>query len=150
MALVAELTLTEAEQAVCAAFGDGRRLDLAGRPVRAEVLAGLLAGGGGPLRLDHAEITGQLDLEGRVVDTVIDLRRCTFEQAPRLMKARLVGLALPGCQLPGLLARNVRVGSDLVLEAGFTSTGTVDLTDSTVEGTVRLSGAVLSRPGKRN
>jgi hypothetical protein len=63
------------------------------------------------------------------------------------MKARLVGLALRGCRLPGLRARNLRVASDLVLEAGFRCDGTLDLTDSTVEGTVRLSGAVLRRPG---
>jgi len=145
------LPLTETEKLVCDALGRGARVDVAGRAdraVRAALLAALLTGAPGPaLRLDHAVITGTLDLEGRVVDTVVTLRWCTFEQAPRLMKARLVGLGLRGCHLPGLRARNLRVGSDLGLEAGFTSDGTVDLTDSVVEGTVRLSGAVLRRPG---
>ncbi|HET9142134.1 hypothetical protein [Actinophytocola sp.] len=136
------------EGVVAAAMRDGTRLDLDGGAVAAELLAELLTGAGGPaLRLDRAHITGRLDLEGRTVDAVIALRRCVFEHPPRLMKARLVGLSLRGARVPGLLARNLRVGSDLVLEAGFTSTGTVDLTDATVDGTVRLSGAVLRRPG---
>ncbi|HEV2780314.1 MAG TPA: hypothetical protein VGX25_13055 [Actinophytocola sp.] len=149
--------LTETERAVRAAFGAGERCNLAtrsDRKVRAAVLSGLLAGaypvGGGlgpALRLDHAMITGRLDLEGRTVDPVVSLRWCTFDQTPRLTMARLVGLSLRGCHVPGLRARNLRVASDLVLEPGFTSTGTVDLTDGTVEGTLRLSGAVLRRPG---
>ncbi|HEU5473094.1 MAG TPA: hypothetical protein VFV67_20805 [Actinophytocola sp.] len=142
---------SETERAVCTAVGSGIRLDLAGRPdrtVRAELLAALLIAGGQPaVRLDHAVVTGTLDLEGRVLDTVLTLRRCTFEQPPRLMRARLIGLSLRGSRLPGLRARNLRVDSDLVLEAGFTSTGPVDLTDATVAGTVRLAGAVLRRPG---
>jgi hypothetical protein len=152
---VDELTKTERE--VVAAFGAGTRLDLAqraDRTVRAEVLVSLLTGGyplagglGPALRLAHAEITGRLDLEGRTVDAVIALRDCTFELAPRLHMARLVGLNLRGCKLPGLRGRNLRVGSDLVLEAGFTSHGTVDLTDGMVEGSLRLAGAVLRKPG---
>lgn len=149
--------LTETERAVVAAFGAGTRLDLADRPdrkVRAAVLTALLTGaypippGLGPaLRLDHATVVGRLDLEGRTIESVITLRWCTFDQAPRLVMARLVGLSLRGCHVPGLRARNLRVGSDLVLEAGFTSTGTVDLTDGSVEGTLRLAGAVLRKPG---
>ena len=57
--------------------------------------------------------------------------------------AQLVGLRLRGCHVPALWGRNLRVHSDLVLEAGFTSDGTVDLTDATVDGTFRLAGAVL-------
>jgi len=102
---------------------------------------------GPALRLDHATIVGQLDLEGRVVDPIVSLRWCTFDQAPRLMMARMVGLSLRGSHVPGLRARNLRVANDLVLEAGFTSTGTVDLTDGEVAGTLRLTGAVLRRPG---
>jgi hypothetical protein len=148
--------LTETERSVVAAFGTGTRLDLAARPnrtVRAAVLAALLTGaypaepGPGPaLRLDHALVVGRLDLEGRAVDTVLTLRWCDFDQAPRLVMARLIGLSLRGSRLPGLRARNLRVGSDLVLEQ-ITSTGTVDLTDGSVEGTLRLAGAVLRKPG---
>jgi hypothetical protein len=61
--------------------------------------------------------------------------------------ARLAGLRLPGCRLPGLRAHNLAVDSDLVLEAGFSSSGQVDLTDAHIAGSLRLSGAVLRKPG---
>ncbi|PPK68058.1 hypothetical protein V5P93_007406 [Actinokineospora auranticolor] len=146
--------LTDTERAVRAAFGGGARLDLAGKSVRGAVLAGLLTGayplgvGAMPaLRLDNARVTGRLDLEGRAVDSVITLQRCEFEHAPVLRMARLVALSLRGCRVPALYARNLRVGSDLLLEAGFTCDGVLDLTDATVEGTLRLAGAVLRNPG---
>ncbi|SDC81054.1 hypothetical protein [Actinokineospora iranica] len=148
--------LTETETAVREAFGMGAHLDLAGRTdreVRGPVLAALLTGayplgvGSMPaLRLDHARVTGRFDVEGRVVDHVITLRRCEFERAPILRMARLVALSMRGCRMPGMRARNLRVGSDLLLEAGFTCNGVLDLTDATVEGTLRLAGAILRNP----
>nr|WP_245572555.1 hypothetical protein [Actinokineospora enzanensis] len=149
--------LTQTERAVRDSFGTGVRLDLSGRAdrrVRGEVLAALLTGGyplgvGAmpALRLDGARITGRVDLEGRVVAAVITLRRCEFEHPPVLRMARLVALSLRGCHVPALYARNLRVGSDLLLEAGFTCDGVLDLTDATVDGTLRLAGAVLRNPG---
>ncbi|SES48341.1 hypothetical protein [Actinokineospora terrae] len=149
--------LTDTEQAVREAFDSGSRLDLAGRDdraVRGEVLAALLVGayplgvGAMPaMRLDNAAVTGRFDIEGRAVGSVITLQRCEFEHAPVLRMARLVALSLRGCRLPGLYARNLRVGSDLLLEAGFTCSGVLDLTDATVEGTLRLAGAVLRNTG---
>ncbi|GAA2666098.1 hypothetical protein LV78_001506 [Actinosynnema pretiosum] len=95
------------------------------------------------LRLINAHVVGLFGLEGARVPHVVDLLDCTFEQPPDLRMARLVGLRMRACKVPGLRARNVRVRSDLVLEAGFTSDGVVDLTDATVDGTFRLAGAVL-------
>ncbi|ATE57853.1 hypothetical protein CNX65_34850 [Actinosynnema pretiosum] len=95
------------------------------------------------LRLINAHVVGLFGLEGARIEHVVDLLDCTFEQPPDLRMARLVGLRMRGCKVPGLRARNVRVRSDLVLEAGFTSDGVVDLTDATVDGTFRLAGAVL-------
>ncbi|MCP2168924.1 translocation/assembly module TamB domain-containing protein [Goodfellowiella coeruleoviolacea] len=157
--------LTGVERRVCAAFARGERLNLnpagrgvgragqatrADRQVRAGVLAGLLTGyyriepaGIPALRLAGAEITGELDLEGCRISPVVDLLGCVFEHGPNLRMADLVGLRLRGCRLPGLRARNLSVHSDLVLEAGFHSDGVVDLTDATVDGTLRLAGAVL-------
>ncbi|MGW0517675.1 hypothetical protein [Crossiella sp. NPDC003009] len=149
---------TEVERAVCRAFAVGRQLvlPLPGSPdtrVRAALLAGLLTGlyrlkpaGMPALRLTGATITGRLDLEALDVRTLIELTRCAFDTAPDLRMARLIGLRLPGCRLPGLKGRNLQVDSDLVLEAGFTATGCVDLTDATVRGTLRLAGAVLRSP----
>ncbi|HVK25619.1 MAG TPA: hypothetical protein VM677_30030 [Actinokineospora sp.] len=146
--------LTAAENEVRTAFTTGTPIDLGGREVRGPVLAGLLTGaypldpGAMPaLRLDNAVVTGVFDIEGRVIGHVVTLRRCVFGRPPILRMARLVALTMPGCRVPGVKARNLRVGSDLVLEPGFTCTGVLDLTDATIEGTLRLAGAVLRNPG---
>jgi len=153
--------LTEVERRVCSAYASGAPIDLrtgtkdrAERTVRGTVLAGLLSGvyrvqapGVPALRLSGANVVGPFALEGARLRTVIDLRECTFEQPPDLRMAHLVGLRMRGCRVPGLWGRNLRVASDLVLEAGFTSDGVVDLTDATVDGTLRLAGAVLRSRG---
>ncbi|MGM1059764.1 hypothetical protein [Saccharothrix sp. Mg75] len=143
------------EEAVREAFAAGRRLAFDARAprrqrtVRGELLTDLLADGPrtAALRLTGAHVVGPFALEGRRVDHVVDFLDCTFEQPPDLRMARLVGLRMRGCGVPGLRGRNLRVGSDLVLEAGFTSDGVVDLTDASVEGTFRLAGAVLRARG---
>ncbi|TDQ05207.1 hypothetical protein [Labedaea rhizosphaerae] len=152
-------TLTATERAVCAAYRGGDRIDLSGladAAVRGQVVAGLLTGGyprftGGQSRIDlvGATVTGELDLSGARIEVVASFSGCTFERPPNLEMAELVGLSLRGCTVPGLHARNLRVRSDLVLESGFTSTGVVDLTDATVDGTVRLAASRLhSRSGR--
>ncbi|MFC6092875.1 hypothetical protein [Saccharothrix lopnurensis] len=147
------------EQTVREAFATGGRVRFdprtpqRERTVRGELLSSLLADlpldglRGAALRLVGANVVGPFALEGLRVDHVIDLRDCTFEQPPDLRLARLVALRMRGCRVPGLFGRNLRVGSDLVLEAGFTSDGAVDLTDASVEGTLRLAGAVLRAKG---
>ena len=143
------------EDAVRAAFAAGRplrfdpRTPKRDRTVRGELLAALLADGPrtAALRLVGANVVGSFALEGARVDHVVDFLDCVFERPPDLRMARLVGLRMRGCKVPGLRGRNLRVGSDLVLEAGFTSDGVVDLTDASVDGTFRLAGAVLRSRG---
>ncbi|MGW4110650.1 hypothetical protein ACWEFJ_07190 [Actinosynnema sp. NPDC004786] len=143
------------EDAVRAAFAAGRPLRFdpkeprRDRTVRGELLTSLLADGGrtAALRLVGAHVVGSFALEGARVEHVVDFLDCTFERPPDLRMARLVGLRMRGCRVPGLWGRNLRVASDLVLEAGFTSDGVVDLTDAAVEGTCRLAGAVLRGRG---
>ncbi|MBW4719419.1 hypothetical protein KZQ38_19700 [Saccharothrix sp. SC076] len=143
------------EERVRAAYATGTRVRFdpgapeGARAVRGEVLSALLAEHvpGAALRLVGAHVTGLFAVEGTWVDHVVDFQDCTFEEAPELAVARLVGLRMRGCRVPGLRARNLRVGSDLVLEGGFTSDGVVDLTDATVDGTLRLAGAVLRGAG---
>ncbi|WP_238413096.1 hypothetical protein [Saccharothrix deserti] len=144
------------EDAVRAAFAAGRplrfdpRTPKRERTVRGELLSSLLLTDGprnAALRLVGANVVGLFAVEGAQVDPVIDFLDCTFERPPDLRMARLVGLRLRGCKVPGLWGRNLRVGSDLVLEAGFTSDGVVDLTDASVDGTFRLAGAVLRSEG---
>jgi hypothetical protein len=139
-----------AEQKVAEAFRRGEWFDAGGEPVRAEVLAGLFTEADGPsaLRLSHARITGPLNLQGRDVRQVVDLRECTFERAPDLRMAKFVGLRLHNCRTPGLLARNLRVESDLILQPRFTCHGTLDLNDAHIGGSLRMSGAVLNGEGR--
>lgn len=162
--------LTALERRVWRAFGSGEPLDLRPRPRRGDVRGGeswppqrrlpaeflveLLTigerseyGGVPALRLAGAAIDGELRLEAAEVPHLVDLTECWFSHRLDLRMARLAGLRLPGCRVPGLRGHNLSVDSDLVLEAGFSSTGQVDLTDAHVAGSLRLSGAVLRQPG---
>ncbi|TCO64700.1 hypothetical protein [Actinocrispum wychmicini] len=137
------------ERKVGEAFQRGEWIDAGGEPIRGEVLTGLLsdANGSAALRLSGARITGAMNLEGRVVRQVIDLRDCVFERTPDLRMANLVGLRMHVCRVPGMLARNLHVESDLILEPRFTCRGTLDLTDAKIGGSLRMSGAVLNGEG---
>nr|WP_042183945.1 hypothetical protein [Kibdelosporangium sp. MJ126-NF4]CEL15974.1 membrane-associated oxidoreductase [Kibdelosporangium sp. MJ126-NF4]CTQ93898.1 membrane-associated oxidoreductase [Kibdelosporangium sp. MJ126-NF4] len=140
--------LTETEQHLADAFRRGERIDLAGAEIRGQVLAELLDGGESPslIRLTGARVTEYFSLQGKNVRQVIDLRDCVFDHRPDLRMARLVGLRMHGCRMPGVIGRNVRVESDLILEPRFTCDGALDLTDATIDGSLRMSGAVLHGP----
>ncbi len=162
---------TALEKRVWYAFADGSKVDVRPRPrpsddlrrgadwgverqVRARFLVDLLTGCDAPpaagvaaLRLAGVAVIGELGLEAAEVPHLVELTECWFSHRPDLRMSRLAGLRLSGCRLPGLRGRNLKVDSDLVLEAGFTADGQVDLTDATVDGSLRLSGAVLRRPG---
>jgi hypothetical protein len=143
---VSTTRLTEAEQHLTAAFRRGERIDLQGAAVRGKVLTDLFDGPGAPslLRLANARITEFFALQGRDVRQVIDLRECVFEHRLDLRMARLVGLRMHGCRMPGVLGRNLRIESDLILEPRFICEGDLDLNDASVGGSVRMSGAVLN------
>src|SRR5215470_14636712 len=162
--------LTALEQRVRLAFGSGELVDMRPSPrrgddlrevknwpperrLRAEFLTELLTdhhafmGGVPALRLAGVAVHGELRLEAAEVPHLVELTGCWFSNRLDLRMARLAGLRLPGCRVPGLRGHNMSVNSDLVLEAGLVSTGQVDLTDAQVAGSVRLSGAVLRKPG---
>ncbi|RJQ83459.1 hypothetical protein D5S17_00380 [Pseudonocardiaceae bacterium YIM PH 21723] len=155
--------LTEVESAVLRAFAAGTEVNRATlamhgitdqQPeVRAEALMGMLIGlypiepvAVPALRLKGCRITGVLDLEGATVGALISFTDCVLDKAPMLRMATLAGLRLRGSRMPGLRGRNLRVDSDLVLEAGFSCAGPLDLTDARVQGTLRLAGSVLKDP----
>ncbi|MFC0115684.1 hypothetical protein [Kibdelosporangium aridum] len=140
--------LTDPEQQLVEAFRAGDRIDLDGQPVRGQVLAELLDGSESPslIRLSGAHITEYFSLQGKHVRQVIDLRDCVFEHRLDLRMARLVGLRMHACRMPGVIGRNLRVESDLILEPRFTCDGALDLTDASIDGSLRMSGAVLHGP----
>jgi hypothetical protein len=141
------------------AFRAGQRVDLRcgagaseGRPeLRAETLVELLtedraaqlAGSG--VRLAGVRILGRLRLAGAVLRTPLWFTDCTFDEPPDLRMARLTGLSLRGCRLPGLHGSNLRVAAGLNLSAVH-ATGTVLLNDAQIGGTLRLDRAQLRVP----
>jgi hypothetical protein len=99
------------------------RIDAGGATIRGEVLTDLLTdvNGRSALRLSNARITGPVNLEGRVVRQVVDLRglRVRGDPGPADGRSRRACVCT-SARMPGLLARNLRVESDLILEPRFT------------------------------
>jgi hypothetical protein len=129
------------------ALAAGHELDLGGATVPAAALAAVLTAAppaGAPvLRLRRARVSGVLRLTGARVAVPVDLRACTFDEAPDLRMAEFPGLSLSGCRVPALRAGNLRVTADLTLDDGFTAHSAVHLPDAHVGGSLRLSAAVL-------
>jgi hypothetical protein len=97
-------------------------------------------------RLAGLRVVGALCLDGAIVSRPVWFTDCVFDEEPQLRMARLEGLALVGCRVPGLCAPNLRVAADLTL-TDLRATGTVQLSDSHIGGTLRLDGADLRVPG---
>lgn len=74
--------------ALTAALTSGHELDLAGGDLPAAALVTVLTAerpaGAPALRLLGARVTGVLRLAGATVTVPVDLRRCTFDEAPDL------------------------------------------------------------------
>ncbi|HXV93426.1 MAG TPA: hypothetical protein VD813_09025, partial [Pseudonocardia sp.] len=125
----------------------GREVDLAGETLPAGTLAALVTAERPPgvpaLRLRNARIAGPLQLSGARVEVPVELVGCEFDTEPDLRMASFTGLALTGSRLPGLQAGNLRVEADLLLGDGFSSHGTVRLTDAQVGGSLRFSAGHL-------
>lgn len=126
------------------------------RAVRAELLVELLSGErpsqNGRVRavkLRGARITGVLDLEATEVVCPLLLADCRFEEPVSLREAAVPALYLPGCQVPGLAAEQLRTAGNLELNHGFTADGEVTLLGARVGGKLSLSGARLVNPGGR-
>lgn len=135
------------------ALVSGHELDLGGADLPAAALVTVLTApqpaGAPALRLRRARVTGVLRLTGARVAVPVDIRGCTFEEAPDLRMAEFTGLALSGCQVPALRAGNLSVTADLSLDNGFISHGPVHLADARVGGSLRLSAGVLHGAGGR-
>jgi hypothetical protein len=112
------------------------------------------------IRLRNAVVAGPLDLSGVDVPFPIRFENCRFESALLLDGARLRGLAVTNCEVPGLLANGVRVRRDLDLSgsrivashrtSASTSRGAaVWLCESQIGGRVLCVDTVIDGSGDR-
>ncbi|WP_157440568.1 hypothetical protein [Actinokineospora inagensis] len=89
-------------------------------------------------------LVGRLDLRAVEFPYLLEFVRCRFEQPPDMRQARLAGVEFRNCRLPGLSGRNLRSDNDLQFIDGTVITGTLDLTDGEIHGTLVLAGATLA------
>ncbi len=140
-----EADLTPAERDMVDAVCSGRRAELAGSAIRASVLRTLASGGRrdwvlpfAGISIHDATIEGALDLEGCTIDKPIVFLRCRFapaageRSAMSLRDARLKRIALYDCTVNG----PIKADRAFIESAFF-------LTNSTVNGLVRLRGATI-------
>lgn len=134
-------------------IGDGLRpddTDLA-RTVRAGFLRFLILGGDhfrlheAGLRLNGAEITGTLDLEGCRIPRDIALTDCRFDASPVLRSAIIDNLFLDGSALPGLQADRLEARGGVSLH-GATVTGRLRLRGIRLGGNLEADGATITVP----
>lgn len=100
------------------------------------------------LSISDRYIVGTLDLRAVDFPCLLEFTRCRFERRPDIQQAKLCGCQIRNCWLPGLFGRNLHSDSDVVL-TGSTVTGTVDLTDANVNGSLDLAGSTLVNPKGR-
>jgi hypothetical protein len=158
--------LTPAELRVWQAFPRGEAVDFRAaqdesaaegadwgpqRTVRATVLRALLLDGPvesgevAALKVAGARITGVLDLRYAVVDSVVRLSHCRFDDVPDFSGAQLKYLNLTGSQLPGLASARVRIDGGLRLTS-CRFAGPVRLGGAQVAGALYLEGAEVTAP----
>lgn len=99
-------------------------------------------------------VVGELDLRAVEYPYLLEFVRCQFERPPDLRQARFAGCQFSDCQLPGLRARNLATGSNLVLarcavEGAQRAEALIDLTDATIAGSLNLQGSRLINPHGR-
>ncbi|OQR62586.1 membrane-associated oxidoreductase [Streptomyces maremycinicus] len=149
--------LTPAEQRLRRAFATGTTVDFRGqgeengpeRAVRAAVLRALLLNGPrepgeiAALKVAGARITGLLDLRYAVVDSMIRLAHCRFDEAPRLVGAQLGYVSLRDSELPGLDASHTRIDGGLRLTRCRIG-GPVHLGRAQISGALYLDGAEVA------
>ncbi|MFF3201705.1 membrane-associated oxidoreductase [Streptomyces sp. NPDC002962] len=149
--------LTPAEQRLWRAFATGATVDFRTqgeengpeRSVRAAVLRALLLNGPrepgeiAALKVAGARVTGLLDLRYAVVDSMIRLVHCRFDESPRLVGAQLAYVSLRDSELPGLDASHTRIDGGLRLTRCRLG-GQVHLSRAQISGALYLDGAEVT------
>lgn len=101
------------------------------------------------VRIADRYLVGVLDLRGVESPYLLEFVRCRFAEPPDVRQARLAGVEFTDCRLPGLLGRNLSSDNDVRFGAGTVVTGTVDLTDAQVRGSLVLSDTRIAATDDR-
>jgi len=158
--------LSQAEQAVWAAFPRGAWADLRtgdiaaddltaaaswgpDRVVRAGIIRALLLGACHPepgyapaVRLRGARVTGRLDLMGATITTPLVCEYCTFDEEIRLVESTTKTVRIVASRLPGL--NGTRMRTDGILNFWRSAIGSVlRLDQAQVRGQVTVSEATI-------
>ncbi|WP_157984653.1 hypothetical protein [Lentzea terrae] len=144
--------MTAAERELAGKIEHGGRVTFigAGREIRGCVLSRVLlaAKENRPRKLciSDVRVTGEIDLEAGDVEFLVRFDRCSFDQPPVLEQAKIAGLYLVECTLPGLRAAQVQVSSSLSLRH-CTVSGRIDLMGAHVTGQLVLRGSHVDGRG---
>ncbi|GAA0206706.1 hypothetical protein GCM10010492_00140 [Saccharothrix mutabilis subsp. mutabilis] len=142
--------LTAAERALRDAIKPGAKVDhsAGGATIRAFVLQEVLLDDRAPCRslvVRDAKVVDALDLEAGTIGYPVEFVGCAFAGEPNVEQAKLFGLYLTGCRLPGLSGAQVDVAHNLEL-VGCDCSGLVDLIGARVHGQLLLTGSRLANP----
>jgi hypothetical protein len=134
-------------------FGDGdlpndTSIDV---EVRAEIIRMLMLGNDPDvplhakgIRLRGARIVGALDLQGSDCAFDLALTRCELEKVPSFVNARMRGLYLNGCSVPGISADNCHFEGSVYFRSGFYSSGEIALPSARISGDLQICSARIS------
>lgn len=100
------------------------------------------------LSFSDSYVVGRLDLRAVDFPYLLRFQRCRFEEPPDLRQAKFGGCQFRHCALPGILARNLRSDSDLVVAESRVE-GKFDLADANISGSLDLDDTTLHNPGDR-
>ena len=133
--------------------GDGELPEKDGQDVevRAGLIRMLLLGSDPTVRLHEksvrlrgAIILDKLDMQGCECRNDLTLSRCRLEAAPSFVNARLHGLVLSGCRVPGISADNAVFDGSVFLRSGLICTGEIALPGAKITGDLQICDVQLS------
>ena len=99
--------------------------------------------------LDHAAITGELNLTGADVPFDLVFGWCAFEAAIVARSARTRTVSLHGSHVPGLNAAGLETRGDVYLRRGFEARGEVRLVGATIGGNLDCEDGSFCNRGDR-
>jgi hypothetical protein len=144
-----DLTLAEQDLVQAADGSNDCRVDLAGsadRAIRGSVLADVLRDRRAEptlLTVSHAIVTERLDLDSSTLATALCFTHVTFDEPPSFAHARLPGLSLVDCTLPGAELTGMTLGHELSIIDG-TVTACLGLSNARLGQGLRIANVTMT------